>query len=67
VVDFADVFATDATLTSEAVFAQPAVFPQLQQASRQPLADALGIVVGVVLVRRGGHGGSSNELTALFL
>ena len=30
----------------------------LELTSRQPLADALGIVVGVVVVRRGGHGGS---------
>ena len=50
-VDFADVFATDATLTSEAVFALPAAFPQLQQAARQPLADAFGVVVGVVGMR----------------
>jgi hypothetical protein len=27
----------------------------------QPLADTFGVVVGVVVVRRGGHGGSSPE------
>ena len=42
-VDFADVVATDATLTSEAVFALPAALPQLLQAPPQPLADALGV------------------------
>jgi hypothetical protein len=29
--------------------------------TRQPLADALGVVMGVVVVRRGRHGGSSPE------
>jgi hypothetical protein len=47
--DLADVFATDATLTSEAVFAQPTSFSEFLQTSRQSLADALGIVVGFMV------------------
>ena len=50
--DLAEVFPADATLTSEAVFAQATTLPQLLQASRQPLADALGAVLGVVVVIR---------------
>jgi hypothetical protein len=38
-------------------------FPECLQAPRQPLADALGIAVGVVVVWRGGHGGSLRELS----
>ena len=30
-------------------------FPEFMQARRQPFADALGIIMGVVVVRRGGH------------
>ena len=55
----AKVFPAQPTLMSETVFAQATAFPQLQQALRQPLADAFGVVVGVVVVRRGGQGGSS--------
>jgi hypothetical protein len=44
-----------------AVFAQPTALPQFLKPTRQPLADALGVVVGGVVVRRGGHGGSSPE------
>ena len=31
---------------------------QFLKPARQPLTDALGVVVGLVVVRRGGHGGS---------
>lgn len=48
------------TVTSEAVFAQPAAFPEFLKPSRQPLADALGVVVGFVVVRRRGHECSFN-------
>jgi hypothetical protein len=47
--------------------AQTHRFLEFLKPTRQPLADAFGVVMGVVVVRRGGHGGSSNELTALFL
>jgi hypothetical protein len=59
--DLAEVFPTDATLTSEAVFAQPTAFPDFLKPTRQPLADALGVVVGVVIARHGWHPGSSPE------
>ena len=49
-----DGFAEDASLTSQTVFAQLTSFPQLLQTTRQLLADALGVAVGVVVVRRGG-------------
>ncbi len=47
---------------SETVFAQATAFPQIQQALRQTLADAFGVVVGVVVVRRGGQGGLPLDL-----
>jgi hypothetical protein len=40
--------------------AQPNRFPEFLQAPRQPLADALGLVLGVVVVGIW-HGGSSPE------
>lgn len=50
-----DGYAAAAPLMNQGGPAQPAPFPQLLQSSRQPLADALGLFVGVVDVRRGGH------------
>jgi len=49
--DLPKVFPPDATLTSEAVFAQSTAFSQLLKPTRQPLADALCVVVGVMVVR----------------
>jgi hypothetical protein len=40
----------------EGVSAQPTAFPEFLQTTRQPSADALGVVVGFVVVRHGGHG-----------
>ena len=57
----ADRVARDTALQPQGIHAQTASFPQLLQAPRQPLTDALGVVVSVVIVRRGGHGGSSPE------
>ncbi len=56
--DLPEVFPAEATLTSEAVFAQPTAFPQFLKPPRLPLANALGVVVGVVVVRRYGYGNS---------
>ena len=41
--------------------AQTDRLPEFLKPTRQPVADALGVVVGVVVVLRGGHGGSSPE------
>jgi hypothetical protein len=38
--------------------AQTHRFPEFLQAPRQPLADALGVIVRVVVVRRSRHGNS---------
>lgn len=51
-----ELYPADATLTSEAIFVQSATFPEFLKTIWQPLADALGVVVGVVVVRRSGHG-----------
>jgi hypothetical protein len=40
---------------SQSILASSAAFPQLMQAAWQSLADALGAVVGVVVVQRRGH------------
>ena len=56
--DLADVFPAETTLTSEAVFAQPTAFSEFLKPPRQPLANARGVVVGVVVVRCDGYGNS---------
>lgn len=45
--------------------AQTQRFPKLLKPTRQPLAETLGLVVGVVVVRRGGHGGSYGHLASV--
>jgi hypothetical protein len=37
---------------------KPTPFPALLEPTRQSLADALGVVLGVMVVRRGGYGGA---------
>ena len=48
--DLADVCPADAAFPREAVFAHARRFAQLLQAARQALADALGVIVGIVVV-----------------
>ena len=57
----ADRVARDTALHPQRTHAQATAFTKFLQAPRPPLADAFGILVGVVVVRRGGIGGSSPE------
>jgi hypothetical protein len=51
----ADRVARDTALQPQGIHAQAATLPKLLKPTRQPLSNALGVVVGVVVVRRRGH------------
>ena len=56
--DLADVFPAHSTFTSQTILREACGLAKLLQTPRQPLADTLGVVVGVVVVRRYGYGNS---------
>ena len=53
----ADRIARDAAFSPRAIHVWPDAFPQVLHASRQSLADALGLVMGVAVVTRSRHDG----------
>lgn len=57
----ADGVPRDTTLQSQGIHAQPAALTEFLIPPRQTLEDVLGVVVDVVVIRRGGHRWSSPE------
>ena len=56
--DPADGFPADATLSNQCGRCLNPSLLRVPASGREPLSEALGAFVGVVVVRRGGHGGS---------